>query len=432
MGLIMKIDKMIWSLLCVGVLMCFSSGAIAEESGAKNYYEGAANTRSGRIQMGHFTIIPGIALQEEYDDNIFLGNGGNNTTERKESDWITHIKPSLVARYDMMGRGALSLGYIGDFAFYNTNNNNNWNSHTVAFKGDYKAPAGLILGINNDYINADDPYSDANQYKLGQQTKRWNDDLQTKIGYEFSDRFRVMAFYNFYTLKYDLDQDSTQDFNSNEVGAGVEMKVMPMTWAFLRYYTGERNYTSHPADVPNFSDSNDADFKWNRVNTGLTWDATAKISGELNLGYEWLTANNQVDPYGNPYEDHNSWIASTRVDYRVTPKTRLGAELFRATRFSGGNLSQFYDETGFGVNLNQAVMTKGILRAGAGYALHDYNQPYIDKRKDDNYKALIGFDYYIQDWLMAGVEYRYWDRESNEDINSFKDNRFMMTVAIAY
>lgn len=428
----MKFNRMILAILGAGFLMGFSGGAVAAESTAKDYYAGPAAPREGKIRIGHISIIPGLALQEEYDDNIFLGNGDNNTTERKESDWLFHLKPSLVAKYDMMERGALSLGYTGDFAYYNTNNNNDWASHTIAFKGDYKAPAGLIVGVSNDYVNADDPYSDANLYRLGQKTKRWNDDLQTRIGYEFVNKFRIMAYYNFYKQRYDLDRDYSQNYDSNEVGAGAEMRIMPMTWAFLRYYTGERDYTSHPSSVPNFSNANDADYKWNRVNTGLTWDATAKITGELNLGYQWLKANNQVDPYGNPYEDRNTWIASTRLNYQATPKTRVGAELFRATRLSGGDLSEFYDETGFGLNLFQDVMTRGRLRAGAGYALHDYNQPAADKRKDNNYRALIGFDYYFLDWLMAGLEYRFWERDSNVRIYEFTDNRFMITLAAAY
>jgi hypothetical protein len=419
----MKIDKKIWIMLGVGFLMCFPGGAIADESGA---------AKDGRIHIGHFTIIPGLALQEEYDDNIFLKNGDNNTTELKASDWVTHLRPSLVARYDMMERGALSLGYTGDFAYYNTYSNNNWASNNIAFTGNYKAPVGLIVGINNNYVNSDDPYSDVNYYQLGQKTKRWTDDLQTKIGYEFVDKFRILAFYNYYKQQYALEQDYSQNYDSNEVGAGVEMRVMPMTWAFLRYYTGETDYTSHPASVPNFSDANDADYKWNKVNTGLTWDATAKISGELNLGYQWLTANNQVDPYGTPYEDNNNWIASTRVSYQATPKTRVGAELFRATRFTGGDLSEFYVETGFGVNLKQDVMTKGVLRAGAGYAVDNYNQPASDNREDGIYNALIGFDYYVKEWLRIGVEYRYWERDSNIRIYDFTDNRFMMTVGVVY
>jgi hypothetical protein len=428
----MKIVRMMWKLsVIILIIGCYGS-VRAEEGGARNYYVGPGTPKEGKIRIGNISIIPGFAVQEEYDDNIYLKNGDNNTTQRKESDWITHLNPSILAKYSMMERGAISLGYVGDFALYNSNSGNNWASNRIAFKGDYKAPVGFIVGINNDYVNADDPYADLNSYRLGQKTKRWYDDLQTKIGYEFLDRFRVMGFYNFYKQEYAEDRDSNQDYYDNEVGIGAEMRVMPMTWAFLRYYTGVRDFTSHSSSVPNFSESNDADYKWNRVNTGLTWDATAKIKGELNLGYQWLTADNTVDPYGNRYEDRNTWIASTRVNYLATPKTRLGGELFRATRFSGADLSQFYDETGIGVNLNQDIMTRGVLRIGAGYAIHDYNQPYSNKREDNNFKTLVGFDYYITDWLMAGVEYRYWNRDSNYHDFDFNDNRFMMTLGVTY
>ncbi|MEW6505916.1 MAG: outer membrane beta-barrel protein, partial [Chloroflexota bacterium] len=296
----------------------------------------------GKIKMGKVSVIPGVSLVEEYDDNIYLGNGDNDTTEKKESDWITHIKPSLVFLYDMMNRGQISLGYLGDFAMYSSNGDNDWNSHTIAFKSDYKAPAGLLVGLNNTYINADDPYASENDYKLGEQTKRWSDDLNFKLGYQFVDKFRVIGYYNFYKQDYDLEQDYSQDYDNNEVGLGAEMKVMPQTWAFVRYFHGARDYTNHPAFIPRLSDETDADFTYNRVNVGLGWDATAKLSGEFNVGYQWNSADNEFDPYGRAYEDKDTWVAQTKVTYLASPKTKIGGDLFRAVRYTGGDLSEFY------------------------------------------------------------------------------------------
>ena len=119
------------------------------------------------------------------------------------------------------------------------------------------------------------------------------------------------------------------------------------------------------------------------------------------------------------------------MNYLATPKTRLGAELFRTTRYSGGNTSEFYDETGFGVNLSQTVFTKGVVKAGAAYSVNDYNQP-ASGRADDNYRALIGFDYHIKEWLTTGVDYIYWSRDSTNSYYNFSDNRVMMTVWVTY
>ena len=70
----------------------------------------------GKIKLGRLTVIPGFTLQEVYDDNIFSGNGKNNTTELKESDWITHTVPSLLLNYQLDGRGQINAGYLGDYA----------------------------------------------------------------------------------------------------------------------------------------------------------------------------------------------------------------------------------------------------------------------------------------------------------------------------
>ncbi len=413
--------KIRWSM---AVMAALTAGLIAL---------GGAWASEGKIRVGRLVVIPGVAAQGEYDDNIYLGNGDNDTSERKESDWITHIKPSLALKYDMDIRGSISAGYAGDFAWYKDNSDNDWSSHRVALKGDYLAPAGMIVGVQNNYVNADDPYSTDNLYRLGEQTKRWNNDLQTRIGYQFGQQLRLLGYFNLYKQEYDLERDATQNYDEYEFGVGAEMRVMPQTWAFVRLFTGERDYNDHSELFGGLTDNTDAGYSFHRVNVGMNWDATSKISGEFNVGYQWLDADNEFDPRGNPYDDKNTWTAKTRVFYQATPKTRMGVELIRALRFSGADLSEYFDETGFGVNLNQTILTNGVIRAGLGYAIQDYNHPVgVAERSDDNIRALLGFDYYFREWLMAGLEYRYWDRDSDVSAYDFTVNRFMATVGVTY
>lgn len=80
--------------------------------------------QGGRIHSGDLKIIPGIALQGVHDDNIYLGNGTNTLAEEEESDWITHVMPSLLFDYSFADRGSLDVGYEGDFAYYNDNDQN--------------------------------------------------------------------------------------------------------------------------------------------------------------------------------------------------------------------------------------------------------------------------------------------------------------------
>ena len=114
--------------LGINLLMFLSVSAMAQE---------------GKIRVGNLKIIPALTLQEGYDDNIYLGNGNNNTTELEEEDWITHLQPSILFNYDFIGRGGLTLGYQGDLAYYDDNDQNGWKTHTAFLNFNYDAPGGL-------------------------------------------------------------------------------------------------------------------------------------------------------------------------------------------------------------------------------------------------------------------------------------------------
>ena len=382
--------------------------------------------QGGNIHVGKMKVIPGVTVQAIHDDNIYSNN------ENEVSDWITHVKPELGLSYDFPERGSLTMGYRGDFAYYSDNSDNDWNSQAGYLVLDYKSPGGFILGFDNTYTDTGDPYGSDNQYGLGEpKTERWYNDLKGKIGYEFTNRFRVLGYYNFYKQEYDLERDKTQDYKKNEVGVGVEMKVLPKTWAFIRYHRGERDYYSYPAGS-GLTETNDADFDLDRVNIGLSWDTGSKIGGELNFGYEWRDNKNTTDVNGQIYDDKDSWIASTAVNYDATSTTRLSLNISRAIRPSGANTSEYFEDTIFGLGLRQKLLEKFTLNASVSYGTNDYNLPEDNKREQDNYNAGLGLDYQIRNWLKAGVAYAYKKKDSNYPEDEFTDNQFIFTISAVY
>ncbi|MFH1351239.1 MAG: outer membrane beta-barrel protein [Pseudomonadota bacterium] len=393
--------------------------------------------QEGKIRVGKLKVIPGIKVQGIHDDNIYLGNGTNNTTELKESDWITHFMPSVLLDYAFDGRGSMKFGYQGDWARYSDNDKNNWNTQRGLFALDYKAPAGIILGINNIYTDAEDPYGSDNQYKLGTpMTKRWNNDLKTRLGYQFSDRFKVLGYFNTYKQDYEALADWTQNYDSREFGGGLEMKLLPKTWGFIRYHYGEQDYYSHPLTVAgvatNSTEANDADSDWQRVNVGLSWDPGAKLSGELNFGYQWKDYENRADPTGDLYGDENNWVASTALSYTPTTTTTLSLSITRSVKDTAANDDDRYTDTGIGIDLRQMLMTKFTLTAGFSLGKNDYKLPLTNPRSDDNYIANMGLEYKIQEWLSASVGYTYNKKDSNYVDNDYTDNQFMISLSGSY
>ena len=397
--------------------------------------------QGGNIHFGKLKIIPTIAVQGIYDDNIYRGSGNTyidlarTREEREESDWITHVMPGVLLNYTLPERGYLNLGYQGDFAFYEDNDDNNWKNHQVKMDLIYQAPAGLILGLTNLYRRSEDPYGSAEQVNIGRVTKRWTNDLQGKAGYNFSGSFRSFLYYNFYKQEYKDDlRDYTQNYDDNEFGVGAEVKFLPKTWGFVRYYYGERDYNTHYGLS---TDSNDSSSKWHRANVGLTWDAAAKFQGELNFGYQWKKYDNEFSPMGQRREDKDTWIAATSVSYQPTTTTNLSLTLSRALRDTNSETNEYFEDTAVGINAQQIILRKFTMALGVMYSKNDYNVPpgYStsgEDREDDNYLANIGIDYNIREWLTAGVAYNYNKKDSNYDQESFTDNQFMATVKVVY
>ena len=388
--------------------------------------------QGGKIAVGNLKIIPSLTLEEVYDDNIYLGSGINDTDERVESDWISHVMPGLALDYTLEGRGYLRVGYLGDYAYYKDFDDNDWKNHRGFLDFDYQAPGGLIFGVQNDYVDAADPYGSDNQYGLGvPQTKRWYNDLNTKVGYTFSDQFRAFAYYDYYKQDYDLETDFTQDYTVNQFGAGFQMRVASKTWAFLRYHYGYRDYYTH-LDGSGVTDQNDADFDYQRVSAGLTWDSGAKFAGELNFGYEWRNFDNEFDVSGRQYDNRDTWVAATKLNYYATPSTTLSLALIRALRDTGSDTFQYYTDTSIRLGLAQVFLTKFTLVAEVGYALYDYNFPTDPTKEADNYLGNIGVSYKIWDWLNAGIAYTYLKQDSNYPEDDYTDNRFSVSLRAAY
>jgi len=392
----------------------------------------STTAQGAKLQFGDLAIVPGLSLSAEHDDNIYLGNGDNTREEQETSDWIMHVIPSISLDFKLPDRGTLAAGYMADLAYYDDNDDNDWKRHVATLLLDYTAPGGIILGVDNEFVHTEDPYSSENEFALGvPQVKRWYDDLNTKVGYDFSDQFKLLGYYNFYKQNYDDEIDFSQDYKSDEFGAGAAIRLFPQTWGFLRYHYGQRDYFTHPK-ASGVTSKNDADFDWHRANAGLTWDATAKLSGELNLGYQWKNYDNRADVEGNKYDDKETWIASTYVTFEATPLATLSTSLTRALRDTGSDTNEYFEDTGAGLNLAYVFREKFTFNVGGSYAYHDYNEPKNKKRNDNNYRGAIGVDYEIQDWISVGTMYQYWEKDSNYSENDFEDNRFTFKVSFVY
>jgi len=396
----------------------------------------APGRTQGNIRIGDkFTLPLGMDLETVFDDNIYLGSGDNFPTEKEVSDTILHIKPNVGLNYEMPERGNIFVGYEGDWANYSKESENNWKTNKGLFDLNYQAPGGLLLGANNVYADAEDPYGDATQFGLGQPlTKRWYDDFKSKVGWNFGNTTRAMALFNYYIQEYDQEIDKTQDHEDYEIGAGVEYKGLAKTWAFVRYHYGNVDWTGRPASLPGLNDTNDADYTYHRINVGLTWDPGSKVSGELNLGYQFNSFDNETDVNGNEYTDDDTWIAKTVINWQVYENTLLFGSLMRAYRVTGAFSNEYFTDTGISLGVRHRFYTKFTAEALASYFRNEYN---TNDRDDDNYELYAKLGYDVREWFNIAASWYYREKDSssnlpNPDYNDYKNNQIALIASFQF
>ena len=164
----------------------------------------------------------------------------------------------------------------------------------------------------------------------------------------------------------------------------------------------------------------------------MTWDPGAKLSGELNVGYQWLTYDHRFTYTGAEREDKNSWVAATSITYQPAETTSMTLGISRALRNTASDTNEQFVDTGISFNIQQQLLAKLYLLAGASYSKNEYNIPVGKERTDDNYLGNIGLKYEIRDWLSVGFGYNSNRKDSNVDTEEFSDNQFMASVKIVY
>jgi len=420
----------------------------------------------GRLHWGRLAFLPRLGFSTTYDDNVFLGSGQYSIlvepmpgggqlpilNEARIGDVVFQFTPALALNLPLKGkRGRAGVGYVGDFALYADRSDNNWDRQVVNFDFEYATPSGFSLVLRNNFTDTSDPFGSLDQYELGVKKRRWFDTLTPTAGYRFSRRFRSFLYYEFFNQKYIQLIDYSQNYRYSRVGPGFEVLVMPKTWAFARYFFLMKDYYT---DAFGVTPTNNASNDRHRVDVGLTWDATSKITGELNVGWEWILYDNTRDVAGLLYSNKNLPVVNTALNYEFSPRTVGTLYISREWREIGANTNDAFASTGVGINLSHGFFEKYQARAGFGYANDDYNDPdyrwiqpvhtpgqyyppytpgqTMDDRNDNNYSTALSLSYQIQDWLRVGVTYNLYAKVSNYEQYSFVDNKGTLWLVGAY
>jgi len=127
-------------------------------------------------------------------------------------------------------------------------------------------------------------------------------------------------------------------------------------------------------------------------------------------------------------DDDSFFSVEADVGYKPVEKTTLSLTLKRYKQAStsadlSGDVSGTYLRTIIGLALTQNLTNRISADLGLEWSNKDYEdeRPGYPQREIDLYTARCGLDYFIKDWLTAGLSYKYRDNQANRNRYDYDD-----------
>lgn len=229
---------------------------------------------------------------------------------------------------------------------------------------------------------------------------------------------RVIMAGDFDTKRYDNHRIITEsrDLNTSIADGQFLWQLMPKTALLLHAIYTRFDYRITPAGVLNL-DSNER-----RYLAGLTWEATAKTSGRIELGRleKRFSDPGRQDFSGFSWEVGINWAPQT---YSVFDVATSG----RTDEITSG-LGDFIDHKDVSGNWTHQWQER-LRSVLSAYYARDKFTPSTRKDTLRNYSARL--DYLWRPWLSIGVAYKRSERDSNQTGLNFKRNIYLLDLTAA-
>jgi hypothetical protein len=360
-------------------------------------------------ERGNTKVLASFQTVEQWDSNIFYDH------DDPKSDWITLLRPSLKGEVGFGAEGkhkayASYFGEMGIFAKYDDQN-----------YGNHDAIGGVNLDFNKYSLDTNNRFqftSDRAGTEFENRTLRKIDTFNTVLGLHFN-KFDFDFGYQYYWLDYLSDTLESFNRRENSGSATGYVQVMPKTKALLEF-----TYTN--LEYPDASGRNGNAY---RVLAGVKGDITSKLTGIAKAGYKLkkYEKSTNEDYSGAAAEIDLMYVFNDRVDM-LFGYTR---EPFEST-YSNNN---YYTGDHFLARLNYRFGNGFVAFANGKYFHNDYpNVGAADtkKRRDDEWVAGCGLDYFWKEWISTGAGYEFHQRASTITSRKYDENIVSMNAKLMF
>jgi hypothetical protein len=369
------------------------------------------------VKAGPLRVAPYLKTDIGYRSNFF------QTSNDKRATSVFAVNPGMYVELPLAHIHKISVGYLGNAIIYPGSDLDDFSHYdnNVNVDASFNFPGGLSLRAGNYLrIATEEPTAQTTNQRFYHQ---WTPYFLAN--YAFADRWKLQAIYEFNKLYFAKSAQSSQnDYNENVGGVALYYKFLPKTALLGQFIVSQRTYPSQTI-------SNNYSYT---PMLGLTWDATAKLSGIVKAGY---TIKDFENDRGDLLEKTPSTPAfSAQVTYKFARRTNLALTAQRAINQDAnlaGNTA--YENTAFYLTLNHLWAYWNLNSyANVSYTINDYINRSQDPgagfkfRQDSLISAGVGFSRSLTRYLRLRLDYNYTNNASNFTNYSYNEHRMLFGI----
>lgn len=328
------------------------------------------------------------------DDNIY-----RVTDELASSDTYISVTPELQI-IGGIGKQRFEVSYSGDFAKYSEFKEADYSDHDlqgqIHFEHTLRLSTNFAAGYKKDH---EEPGSiNRIQLDLSEYNKFKQNFILAGISYGRKDGIGQLSFdYRKTNKDYINNGLDFLDFESDSFTARFTYRIAPKTNVYVEGIQSQYDY--EPASTF------ELDNNYQRVELGIEWDFTNKLSGDISVGYQ------KRDYDLERAQDIDGIAYNGEITWEINSYTLVAAEAKREAVDSSLEEAGGFLRTTYSLSLKHEFTELLKLTTDLGYSKDEL--VFSSNRQDKQYAFEVKLDYEVLHNLTLGASYTYEERDSS-------------------
>jgi hypothetical protein len=352
-------------------------------------------------------FFPSLSVNLNHEDNVLRSD--NNT----QADSYYQIKP-LIDWKMLFGKHQLDLLYRGDYARYNKVTGQDFDGHLLATALNLDLSERLDFDLVANYQKGRNlPGSAGSSIIVNEDVSLWTDKtVQGKLIYG-----RRIANAQFglslkgYERRYTNNGREGRDIDTVQAVINFNLRLAPKTWLVteLRHQKTDYIRTQFISE-----DSTETNFFM-----GAEWEATAKTSGKILMGYI------KKKPDSNFFDTYTGFGMEADVTWKPKEYSVVTVAAGRSPQEGSNNLNSFYVADKLSIRWQHGLTELVAFQLGASIEKDEYQS---FKREEKYTQMGAQLTYMWKRTIEAGLQFNHIQRDSTIVNNDYRTNTFGLFV----